>query len=62
MLSIIPLCLAASALGQPSLIRVNQVGYAANRPKLAVLLVPADTVRLIGSRDDFSSFRTPGTW
>lgn len=52
MLSLIPLCLAATALGQSSLIRVNQVGYALKGPKLAVLLVPADTVRLLGSHNE----------
>lgn len=52
MLSIIPLWLAACALGQSSSIRVNQVGYALKGPKLAVVLAPTDTARLIGPHNE----------
>ncbi|MBK8800487.1 MAG: glycoside hydrolase family 9 protein [Fibrobacteres bacterium] len=52
MLTLIPLCLAATTLGQSSLIRVNQVGYAMKGPKLAVLLAPTDTVRLLGPHNE----------
>jgi len=42
------LLMASSALGPSSNIRLNQVGYASDGPKLAVLLMPTDSVRLIG--------------
>jgi len=42
------LALAATALTHASTFRTNQVGYASDGPKLAILLAPSDSVRLVG--------------
>lgn len=41
------MCLLATAAAEPSAIHVNQVGYATQGPKLAVVLVAADSASLL---------------